>query len=48
MHARRPSKGLALLALFHPDCNRRLRNLTGSADLRGRPRSARGLRPPDR
>ena len=30
--------------LFHPDYDRRLRNHTGSADLRGRPWSARGLR----
>jgi len=29
-----PGEGAPLLlALFHPDCNRRLRNSTGSADL---------------
>jgi hypothetical protein len=34
MHARQPRGGTPLLlALFHPDCNRRLRNSTGSADL---------------
>lgn len=31
-------------ALFHPDCNRRLRHRTGSADPSGRPEGARGLR----
>jgi len=37
MHAREvPSRGpTLLLALFHPDCDRRLRNLTGSADPQG-------------
>src|SRR5690606_35315786 len=29
--------------LSHPDCNRRLRNRTESADPRGRTRGARGL-----
>jgi len=36
----------APLILFHPDCNRRLRNCTGSADPLGtRPKGARGLGP---